>query len=62
MTDAMPDEPGGGPDDPDFVDPLTAEDIIARAGHRAPPMPSPPRRREDATAAPSHRITSGAGR
>jgi hypothetical protein len=32
MTDAMPDEPGGGPDDPDFTDPLTAEDILARAG------------------------------
>ncbi|HZM38678.1 MAG TPA: hypothetical protein VFB94_06170 [Acidimicrobiales bacterium] len=32
MTDAMPDEPGGGPDDPDLTDPLTAEDILARAG------------------------------
>src|SRR5262245_19931927 len=34
MTDAMPDEPGGGPDDPDFTDPLTADDILARAGSK----------------------------
>jgi hypothetical protein len=30
-TDPMPDEPGRGPDDPDFVDPLTPEDILAKA-------------------------------
>jgi hypothetical protein len=30
-TDATPDEPGRGPDDPDFVDPLTPEDILAKA-------------------------------
>jgi hypothetical protein len=30
-TDAMPDEPGRGPDDPDFVDPLTPDDILAKA-------------------------------
>jgi hypothetical protein len=35
MTDAMPDEPGGGPDDPDFTDPLTADDILARAGGKS---------------------------
>jgi excisionase family DNA binding protein len=29
--DATPDEPGGGPDDPDFTDPLTPEDILAKA-------------------------------
>ncbi len=31
-TDPMPDEPGRGPDDPDFVDPLTPQDILARSG------------------------------
>ena len=34
MTDAMPDEPGHGPDDPDFDDPLTPEDILARAASK----------------------------
>src|SRR5262245_19850857 len=29
--DATPDEPGGGPDDPDYTDPLTPEDILAKA-------------------------------
>ena len=29
--DATPDEPGRGPDDPDFVDPLTPDDILAKA-------------------------------
>ena len=33
MTDATPEpEPGRGPDDPDYTDPLTADDILARAG------------------------------
>jgi hypothetical protein len=31
MTDPTP-EPGHGPDDPDYTDPLTADDILARAG------------------------------
>ena len=35
MTDAMPDEPGRGPDDPDFDDPLTPDDILARATGKA---------------------------
>jgi len=35
MTDPTPDEFGRGPDDPDLDDPLTPEDILARANRKA---------------------------